>query len=48
MADYTVLIIGETDDLDGLLECCQIVARTGDRVEVRPNVDPASRPGEGV
>lgn len=33
-----------TDDLDGLLECCQIVARTGDRVEVRPNVDPASRP----
>jgi len=34
----------ETDDLDGLLECCQIIAETGDGVEVRPNVDPADRP----
>lgn len=34
----------ETDDLDGLLECCQILARTGDRVEVRPNVVPEDRP----
>lgn len=33
-----------TDDLDGLLECCQIVARTGDRVEVRPVVRPEDRP----
>lgn len=34
----------ETDDLDGLLECCQIIAATGDGIEVRPNVDPADRP----
>ena len=34
----------ETDDLDGLLECCQIIAATGEGVEVRPNVDAASRP----
>jgi hypothetical protein len=34
----------ETDDLDGLLECCQIIARNGDGIQVRPNVDPASRP----
>lgn len=33
-----------TVDLDGLMECCQIIAGTGDGVEVRPNVDPASRP----
>ncbi len=33
-----------TDDLDGLLECCQIIAATGDGIEVRPNVDPADRP----
>lgn len=33
-----------TDDLDGLLECCQIVAATGDGIEVRANVDPADRP----
>lgn len=33
-----------TDDLQGLLECCQIIAATGDGIEVRPNVDPASRP----
>lgn len=34
----------ETDDLDGLVEACQIVAGTGDGIEIRPNVDPASRP----
>jgi hypothetical protein len=34
----------ETDDLDGLVECCQILARTGDGIEVRRNVDPADRP----
>jgi hypothetical protein len=34
----------ETDDLDGLMECCQIIAATGDGIEVRPNVDPADRP----
>ena len=34
----------ETDDLDGLVECCQIIAATGDGIEVRPNVDPADRP----
>lgn len=33
-----------TDDLDGLMECCQIIAATGDGIEVRPNVDPADRP----
>lgn len=33
-----------TDDYDGLLECCQIIAATGDGIEVRPNVDPADRP----
>lgn len=33
-----------TDDLDGLLECCQIIAKVGDRVEVRRNVDPSERP----
>lgn len=33
-----------TDDLDGLLECCQIIAATGDGIEVRPNVDAAERP----
>lgn len=33
-----------TDDLDGLLECCQIIAAIGDGIEVRPNVDPADRP----
>ncbi|UUZ58796.1 YciI family protein [Nocardioides sp. B-3] len=33
-----------TDDLDGLMECCQIIAGTGDGIEVRPNVDPADRP----
>lgn len=33
-----------TDDLDGLLECCQIIARAGDGIEVRANVGPADRP----
>ncbi|KQV69744.1 transcription initiation protein [Nocardioides sp. Root122] len=33
-----------TDDLDGLVECCQIIAATGDGIEVRPNVDAAERP----
>ncbi len=33
-----------TDDLDGLMECCQVIAATGDGIEVRPNVDPADRP----
>ncbi|HLS46802.1 MAG TPA: YciI family protein [Ornithinicoccus sp.] len=37
----------ETDDLDGLLDCCQIIARTGDGIEVRSNVTAADRPGEG-
>jgi hypothetical protein len=26
------------------MECCQIIAATGDGIEVRPNVDPADRP----
>ncbi|WP_130014824.1 YciI family protein [Serinicoccus sediminis] len=34
----------ETDDLDGLVECFQIIARTGDGIEIRPNVDAADRP----
>jgi hypothetical protein len=34
----------ETDDLDDLLECCQIVAALGDGIEVRPVVVPESRP----
>jgi hypothetical protein len=33
-----------SDDLDGLVECCQIIARTGDGIEIRPNVDAADRP----
>lgn len=33
-----------TEDLDGLMECCQIIAGTGDGIEVRPNVDPEERP----
>jgi hypothetical protein len=28
-----------TDDLEGLLECCQIIAADGDGIEVRPNVE---------
>jgi hypothetical protein len=34
----------ETDDLDDLLECCQIIAKVGDGIEVRRCVDPAERP----
>jgi len=34
----------ETDDLDDLLECCQIIAKLGDAIEVRRCVDPAERP----
>lgn len=34
----------ETDDLDDLLDCCQIIARVGDGIEVRRTVDPAERP----
>jgi hypothetical protein len=33
-----------TDDLDGLMECCQIIAATGDGIEVRRNVEPDERP----
>jgi hypothetical protein len=29
----------ETDDLDGLLECCRILAALGDGIEVRRTVD---------
>lgn len=32
-----------TDDLDGLVECCQIIAGTGDGIEIRRTVDPESR-----
>jgi hypothetical protein len=34
----------ETDDLDDLLDVCQILARTGDVIEVRPCVDASERP----
>ena len=34
----------ETEDLDDLLECCQILAALGDAVEVRPSVDASERP----
>lgn len=33
-----------TDDLDGLLECCRIIAGLGDAVEVRRCVAPEERP----
>ncbi len=33
----------ETDDLDDLLDCCQIVARLGDGIEVRPTVSSDER-----
>ena len=32
-----------TDDLDDLMECCQILAATGDAVEVRRCVQPEER-----
>ena len=34
----------ETDDLDDLLECCQIIAALGDGIEMRPVVVPEDRP----
>ncbi|PUA79141.1 YciI family protein [Nocardioides currus] len=34
----------ETDDLDGLLECCKIIAGLGDAVQVVPTVSPEERP----
>ncbi|MGZ5405171.1 MAG: YciI family protein [Nocardioides sp.] len=34
----------ETDNLDDLLECCQIIAKLGDAIEVRPTVSPVERP----
>ena len=38
----------QTDDIDDLLECCQIVAAVGDGIEVRPVVVPDDRPqGDG-
>lgn len=33
----------ETDDLDDLLECCQIIAAVGDGIEVRRVVKPEDR-----
>ncbi|MEJ7795357.1 MAG: YciI family protein [Nocardioides sp.] len=33
----------ETDDLDDLLDCCQIIAKLGDGIEVRPTVSPDQR-----
>ncbi len=38
----------QTDDLDDLLDCCQIIAALGDGIEVRPGVVPDDRPqGDG-
>lgn len=34
----------ESDDLDDLVDCCQIIAAVGDSVEVRRTVQPADRP----
>jgi hypothetical protein len=34
----------ESEDVDDLLDCCQILAALGDAVEVRPCVDAAERP----
>ena len=34
----------ETNDLDDLLECCQIIAALGDGIEVRRVVTPQDRP----
>ena len=36
--------IVESDDLDDLLDCCRILAATGDAVEVRQCVSPEERP----
>jgi hypothetical protein len=34
----------ESDDLDDLMECCLLLAATGDAVEVRRCVEPEERP----
>jgi len=34
----------ETDDLDDLMDCCQIIAALGDGIEVRRVVKPEDRP----
>lgn len=34
----------ESDDLDDLMDCCLVLAATGDAVEVRRCVEPADRP----
>lgn len=34
----------ESDDLDDLMDCCQIVAEIGEGVEVRRTVQPEDRP----
>ena len=34
----------DTDDLDDLLDCCRLLAATGDAVEVRQCVSPEERP----
>ncbi len=34
----------ESDDLDDLMECCQIIAALGDGIEVRRTVQPQDRP----
>ena len=34
----------ETDDLDDLVDCCQIIAALGDGIEVRRVVKPEDRP----
>ena len=33
----------ETDDLDDLIDCCQIIAKLGDGIEVRRTVSPDER-----
>lgn len=34
----------ESDDLDDLLDCCKIIAATGDGIMVRRTVEPGERP----
>lgn len=34
----------ETDDVEGLTECCKIIAALGDIVEIRRTVSPEERP----
>lgn len=34
----------ESDDLDDLVDCCQIIAALGDGIEVRRTVQPQDRP----